>query len=145
MIKKLDKYKLMDYLVILTITCFYLFGFAKFYMLVGSDLPFHLNRIVGIAKAFEEGQILPKIYAYHNNGFGYAAPLFYCDLFLYPFGILYHFGVSAVISYKLCVFFYTLVGNIVIYKIIKEETGKRLLSITSLSIYRNKLSYSNNV
>ena len=81
-----------------------LFSFYTDSIMVGHDLKFHLNRFIGLAKAFEEGQILPKIYPYANNGFGYASPLFYCDLFLYPFGSLNHFGVPAVYCYKLCVF-----------------------------------------
>ena len=32
------------------------------------DLTFHLNRITGLSNAFEEGQILPKIYPYANYG-----------------------------------------------------------------------------
>ena len=99
------------------------------------DLTFHLNRFNGLANAFEEGQILPKIYPYANNGFGYATPLFYCDLFLYPFGILYHFGLSAVWCYKLCVLFYTTLGNIFVYLIFKKETNDRKISLLASFLY----------
>lgn len=135
MLKILSKNKIINYLLIILITGFYLFSFYKPYLVVGDDLPFHLNRIVGLSKAFEEGQILPKIYPYHNNGFGYALPLFYCDLFLYPFAILYHFGLSANVSYKLCIIFYTFISNIIIYRIINKETNNWVLSFMAILIY----------
>ena len=118
-------------------TCICLFSFfdSKIIVNISQDITFHINRFVGLANAFEEGQILPKIYPYANNGFGYATPLFYCDLFLYPFAILYHFGLSAVWCYKLCVLFYTTLGNIFIYLIFKKETNNRKLSLLASFLY----------
>ena len=109
-----------DILLCILLACACLFCFFDTKISVSHDLTFHLNRFVGLANAFEEGQILPKIYPYANYGFGYASPLFYCDLFLYPFGILYHFGLSAIWCYKLCVLFYTILGNIFVYLIFKK-------------------------
>lgn len=118
-------------------TCVCLFSFfdSKIIVNIFQDITFHLNRFIGLANAFEEGQILPKIYPYANNGFGYTTPLFYCDLFLYPFAILYHFGLSAVWCYKLCVLFYTSLGNIFVYLIFKKETNDRKLSILASFLY----------
>ena len=45
------------------------------------DTFFHLSRIEGMARSLQAGHFPPYIYPYKNNGFGYAAPLFYCDLF----------------------------------------------------------------
>ena len=117
----------------MTLVC--LFSFFDTKIIVSNDLTFHLNRFVGLANAFEEGQILPKIYPYANYGFGYATPLFYCDLFLYTFSILYHFGLSAVWCYKLCVLFYTALGNIFVYSIIKKEINNRKLSLLASFLY----------
>ena len=114
------KERTIDIFICILMTCVCLFSFFDSKILVSHDLTFHLNRFIGLANAFEEGQILPKIYPYANNGFGYATPLFYCDLFLYPFAILYHFGLSAVWCYKLCVIFYTTLGNIFIYLVFKK-------------------------
>ena len=126
-----------DILICILMTCVCLFSFfdSKIIVNISQDITFHLNRFVGLANAFEEGQILPKIYPYANNGFGYATPLFYCDLFLYPFAILYHFGLSAVWCYKLCVLFYTTLGNIFVYLIIKKETNDRKLSLLASFLY----------
>ena len=137
MIKKFDKKTLLCVLACLLITVMGLFSYFSSSIAVfkDQDLTFHLNRFVGLAKAFEEGQILPKIYPYANNGFGYASPLFYCDLFLYPFGILNHFGVPAVYCYKLCVFIYTLMGNLIVYFILKKETGRNDISLIGVLLY----------
>ena len=124
-----------DILICILMTCLCLFSFFDTKIIVSHDLTFHLNRVVGLANAFEEGQILPKIYPYANNGFGYATPLFYCDLFLYPFAILYHFGLSAVWCYKTCVLFYTILGNIFVYLIFKKETDNRKLSLFTSFLY----------
>ena len=131
----MKKKTIIDILICILMTCVCLFSFFDSKILVSHDLTFHLNRFNGLANAFEEGQILPKIYPYANNGFGYATPLFYCDLFLYPFGILYHFGLSAVWCYKLCVLFYTTLGNIFVYLIFKKETNDRKISLLASFLY----------
>lgn len=133
----MKKETIIDILICILMTCICLFSFfdSKIIVNISQDITFHINRFVGLANAFEEGQILPKIYPYANNGFGYATPLFYCDLFLYPFAILYHFGLSAVWCYKLCVLFYTTIGNIFIYLIFKKETNNRKLSLFASFLY----------
>ena len=133
----MKKERTIDILICILMTCVCLFSFfdSKIIVNISQDITFHINRFVGLANALEEGQILPKIYPYANNGFGYATPLFYCDLFLYPFAILYHFGLSAVWCYKLCVLFYTTLGNIFIYLIFKKETNNRKLSLLASFLY----------
>ena len=131
------KERTVDIFICILMTCVCLFSFfdSKIIVNISQDITFHINRFVGLANAFEEGQILPKIYPYANNGFGYATPLFYCDLFLYPFAILYHFGLSVVWCYKLCVLFYTTLGNIFIYFIFKKETNNRKISLLASFLY----------
>ena len=50
---------------------------------VEHDTFFHLSRIQGLAEAISRGDLLPAIYPYKNNGYGYASPLFYCDILDY--------------------------------------------------------------
>ena len=121
-IKKINKKIIIDILLIIFITTFSLLFLFQDKIILGDDLTFHLNRFLGIANCFEDGQIPPRIYPYANNYYGYATPLFYCDLFLYPFGVLFHYGLSAVYCYKLCIFTYTLLGNLFVYYIFKKET-----------------------
>lgn len=129
------KEKIVDIVIILLFTLLGLFSYFRGYIDIGDDLTFHLNRFAGLANAFEERQILPKIYPYANNEFTYASSLFYCDLFLYPFAILYHFGLSAIWCYKLCVVFYTFIGNLFVYLILRNEIKNRYLSLLGSFIY----------
>ena len=101
----------------------------------GYDLRFHLNRIVGIADAFRDGQILPKIYPYTNNGYGYASPLFYCDLFLYPFAIVYMLGCPLIIAYKLMIIFYTIIGNVFCFVLVKNICNNPKIIYGTLTLY----------
>ena len=96
------------------------------------DTTFHINRIVGIADAFRDGQLIPRMYPYTNNGFGYPVSLFYCDLFIYPFSILYMLGLPLVITYKVMLIFYVSLGTILMYivsRIIFKDDNKTLLCL----------------
>ena len=87
----------------------------------GHDTTFHLNRIVGVADAFRDGQIITKIYPNSNFGFGYIQSLVqYCDLFVYPFAILYMLGLPLVVTYKIMIIFYIVLGNIICYKVLRR-------------------------
>lgn len=140
-----NKSTIIDICLLILMTIFGFFSYFKSDINVGADLTYHLNRFAGLANAFEEGQILPKLYPFANNEFGYASPLFYCDIFLYPFAILYHYGVSAVLCYKICVAFYTLTGNIIVYLIIFKETNKRLVSLIASFLYFSSIYHLLNI
>ena len=60
----------------------------------GHDLLFHLNRIEGIASGLRNGQFPVRIHSSTLLGYGYAAPEFYPELFLYIPAILRNLGVS---------------------------------------------------
>ena len=60
----------------------------------GHDLLFHLNRIEGIASGLRNGQFPVRIHSSTLLGYGYAAPEFYPELFLYVPAVLRNLGVS---------------------------------------------------
>lgn len=60
----------------------------------GHDLHFHLNRIEGIAAGLRAGQFPVRIHASTLLGYGYAAPQFYPELFLYFPALMRNMGVS---------------------------------------------------
>lgn len=68
----------------------------------GHDLYFHLNRIEGIAAGLRAGQFPVAIHASTLLGYGYAAPQFYPQVFLYIPAVLRNWGVSLAAS--VCVF-----------------------------------------
>ena len=134
---KTKRNKILNILFILLMTLIFCLSYlsSTISVIPEQDLTFHLNRIVGIANALEEGQILPKIYPYANFGFGYATSLFYCDIFLCPFAILYHFGMPVVIAYKLCIFSYTLLGTILMYMAMNRIFKNDKIAIISSILY----------
>ena len=127
--------KTLSFILIFLLTAIFCWSFCNDNIYVGDDLTFHLNRIAGLANAFEERQILPKIYPYANYGFGYATPLFYCDVFLYPFAILYHFGMPAVICFKLMIFVYTLIGDLIVFYCANLVFKNKRISIIAVILY----------
>ncbi len=86
-----------------------LFGFAG--LLVGiiacffpyfivADASFHLLRMEGLAQHFLSGGGYPcRVYEHAVSGYGYAAPMFYCDLFIVPFALLRTIGLSKSICF----------------------------------------------
>lgn len=66
----------------------------------GHDLLFHLNRIEGIASGLRAGQFPVRIHASTLLGYGYAAPEFYPEMFLYFPAVLRNLGVSLAASVR---------------------------------------------
>ncbi len=64
------------------------------------DIRFHLMRLHGIASNITSG-LSPRIYAECMNGYGYGAPMFYGDIFMYPFALLVVLGVNTIWAHKL--------------------------------------------
>lgn len=52
------------------------------YPISGDDMDFHMGRIEGMAESFREGQIPQRLNPVFFEGYGYANPVFYGELFL---------------------------------------------------------------
>ena len=63
-------------------------------MIDGHDLFFHHNRIEGIASGLRAGEFPVRIHSTTLLGYGYAAPEFYPELFLYLPALMRNLGVS---------------------------------------------------
>jgi hypothetical protein len=79
------------------------------------DISYHLNRIVEISNELKNGQFPVLIHSNLQNGFGYANPLFYPELFLYIPAILICFGISALTSCKLFIIISTFFTILITY------------------------------
>lgn len=74
------------------------------YLIDGHDLTFHLMRIEGIKDGLLGGQFLVKIQPTQLKGYGYAASIYYGDLFLYIPALLRIIGFSVQTAYMWFVF-----------------------------------------
>ncbi len=72
----------------------------SYYLLAGHDLSFHLLRIEGIKDGLLSGQFPVRIQPGWFNGYGYAASIFYGDLFLYIPAVLRAVGFPLQTAYK---------------------------------------------
>lgn len=70
-------------------------------VLWGDDIDFHLTRIAHLAQSLQEGQFPVRMYTDMLNGYGYAAPLYYCDLFLYVPAVLFNCMLPLQTCYKI--------------------------------------------
>jgi len=73
------------------------------YVMGGHDLSFHLMRILSIGKSIAAGKWISPIHTDVANGYGYATPIFYGQIFLYIPAILYNMAVPLHICYQIYV------------------------------------------
>lgn len=66
----------------------------------GHDMDFHLDRILALADGLASGHLFVPIETEILNGYGYATPLFYSQLFLYIPAILYNLAVPMQVCYQ---------------------------------------------
>lgn len=64
--------------------------FCADFLYAGHDLKFHTFRIWAAARSLAEGQFPVRLFTAGYNGYGSAAPLYYCDVFLYLPALLYN-------------------------------------------------------
>ncbi|MBR4456928.1 MAG: hypothetical protein IKS32_12035 [Solobacterium sp.] len=104
-------------------------------MFSGLDLTFHLSRFDGMLSAMKDLQFPLAIYPEKNFGFGYASPLFYCDLFIFPAALLYSMNIPLVIVYKIFVFFISWSGACCTLYAMNEYTKKPLLCMFGTIVF----------
>lgn len=104
------------------------------------DLLFHLTRIEGIKTGLQNGMFPVKIQPNWLNGHGYAASVFYGDLFLYLPALLRFLGLSIQTSYQIYVLLVNTATVFVSYfcfsKMSSQRTGLLCTVVYSLNIYR---------
>ena len=70
----------------------------------GHDYPYHIQRLASIAdeiRAKGIGAFPIRVFSANEYGYGYASPLFYGDIFMYPFALLVLLGLNAVYAYRI--------------------------------------------
>lgn len=101
----------------------------------GHDIFFHLNRIEGIAAGLRCGQFPVRIHASTLLGYGYAAPQFYPELFLYIPALLRCLGVSlagSVVVFEMAI---NMATALVCYASARRVLGRRDLALGASVLY----------
>ena len=101
----------------------------------GHDLFFHLNRIEGIAAGLRAGQFPVAIHASTLLGYGYAAPQFYPELFLYLPAVLRNFGVSLAASVRIFEILIHFAAATVCYLSARAVLGSRRTALGAMMLY----------
>ncbi len=129
MIKQFMKKYWPDILVALGITVLFCLPYiTKDFVGIEHDTYFHFSRITGLAERIQDFDLLPAIYPYKNNGYGYASPMFYNDLLLYLPAILYNLGFSLAFCYKAVIFGSTFCSASAMMYLTKRITKNRYIS-----------------
>ena len=67
---------------------------------LGHDIYFHMTRMEALAQEIEAGNIPARLYYFVYDGYGYASPMFYGDLFLIIPSLLILAGMPMPLAYK---------------------------------------------
>lgn len=104
------------------------------------DLKFHLTRIEGIKEGLLDGAFPVKIQPFWLNGHGYAASVFYGDVFLYIPALLRVMGVSIQGAYKFYIFFINMLTVFISYYCFSKMSSRKIGLLCSIvyssNIYR---------
>ncbi len=111
------------------------------YLIVGHDIPFHLNRIDGIKVGLQSGTFPVKIYPMILFDQGYAVGVFYGDTLLYFPALLRIFGMDIQSAYQVFVFAINAATAIISYFCFKkllqsDKWGLCASMLYTLSAYR---------
>lgn len=97
--KIIDKSKILG--IILVLTFLISIPYLNFEPIGTHDISYHTNRIISTCEELKAGHFPVLIHSNLLDGFGYAGPLFYPELFLYIPAILTAFGLNFLTSYKI--------------------------------------------
>lgn len=101
----------------------------------GHDIDFHINRIAALANGLEAGHLFVPIQTEVNNGYGYASPLFYSQLFLYIPAVLYRCAVPMQMCYQIYGILINIVTCLIAYYSLNGIVKDRQIAATGAFIY----------
>lgn len=110
----------------------------------GDDIAFHLQRLDALSQEFRLGVDLLdfpfRVYTTTLDGYGYGSPLFYGDIFLYPFALISSLGVSVYTAYRLLLIAMLLGSYLSLRLLMREVTSSTKALGFSLGLFYAVLS-----
>lgn len=105
------------------------------YLYVGHDLDYHLQRITAMAAELSYGQFPVRLTTTTLNGYGYANPLCYCELFLLLPALLYNLWLPLRTCYQIYIFAVTLATCLIAYFSFGRIIESRRLGLLGAMLY----------
>ena len=105
------------------------------YLYFGHDLDYHLQRIMAMAAELSYGQFPVRLTTDSLNGYGYANPLCYCELFLTLPALLYNAWLPLRTCYQIYIFAVTLATAAIAYYSFGTITASRKLGLLGAGLY----------
>lgn len=105
------------------------------YIVEGHDLRFHIARIEGIREGLLSGQFPVRIAPTFYNGYGYANPIFYGELFLYFPALLRVIGFSVVESFNAYLIAMNIATVVICYYCGKKIFSNDTIAVTITFLY----------
>lgn len=105
------------------------------YLYCGHDLDYHLQRITAMAAELSYGQFPVRMTTDTLNGYGYANPLCYCELFLTLPALLYNAWLPLRTCYQVYIFAVTLATAVIAYYSFGKITASRKLGLLGAALY----------
>ena len=111
------------------------------YIIYGHDLTFQLNRILGITASLKNGMFPVRLNGFTFNGYGYADPVFYPNLFMHIPAVLFGIGLSFTAAVHIFLLLINMASALSMYYCGKRIFGSAQAGCISsilytLSIYR---------
>lgn len=99
------------------------------------DLRFHLTRIANVAEELQNGQFPVRMFTAMLNGYGYATPLYYCDLFLYLPAVLYNCMLPLQLCYQIYGVLVTALTVVSCYGSLRHLCQREEICLTCTAVY----------
>jgi hypothetical protein len=98
----------------------------------GQDIAFHAERVAAIAAEMQnQGLGIYRIYTTACKGYGYASPLFYGDIFLYPAAFLVVLGIPLGIAFRVMLASIVLLAFLSMFCCVKTIWGTKQACFTA--------------
>lgn len=105
------------------------------YPISGDDMDFHMGRIEGMAESFREGQIPQRLNPVFFEGYGYANPVFYGELFMVFPAVMRLAGFRLTTCYMVYTFLINVLTCLLSYYCFSKIFGKKEIGLAVSCLY----------
>lgn len=97
----------------------------------GQDIEYHAERVAALAEEMHNGFGIYRIYTTVCDGYGYASPMFYGDIFLYPAAALVALGMPLGVAFRIFLASIMVFSFVSMYFCAKSVFGKEYAMFTA--------------